>query len=83
MVQAQNLRKTTMRYTSTITLNNVMDLDTLHIGQWFKLGENGEKAQYLGKTRAGVDVARYGKFSKENAKRNKLQRQFAIRYGSR
>lgn len=72
-----------MKFQPTITIHNELDLVFLQPGQWFKLGYSGAKGQYLGKTRSGTIVCRYGKFSKDNAKRNNLQRQYAINHGSK
>lgn len=72
-----------MRYVQTVTLYRLQQLDTLHVGQWFKLGEHGKPAQYLGTTCAGVDVVRHGKFSKMNAVRNRLLRSYAKTNGAK
>lgn len=72
-----------MKYTKTVTIQTEQQLDNLHIGQWFKLGYSGAIGQYLGKTRAGVDAVRYGKFGKQNAQRNKLMRQWAKSNGAK
>lgn len=71
------------RYTKTIIFNYVQELDSLPIGQWVQYGPTGARGQFLGTTRSGVDVFRWGKFSKGNAIRNKLQRKFAIERGAR
>lgn len=72
-----------MRYIKTVTIHHVQQLDTLHIGQWFKLGEHGKPAQYLGTTRAGADITRHGKFSKMNAVRNGSLRAYAKALGAK
>jgi hypothetical protein len=72
-----------MRYTKTVIIHSKQGFDSLHIGQWFQLGKHGMKGQYLGKTRAGVDACRYGKFSTMNAVRNMLVRSWAKQNGAR
>lgn len=72
-----------MKYTKTVTIQTEQQFDSLHIGQWFKLGYSGAIGQYLGKTRTGADAVRYGKFGKQNAKRNKLMRQWAKSNGAK
>lgn len=72
-----------MRYIKTVTIHHVQQLDTLHIGQWFRMGEHGKPAQYLGTTRAGADITRHGKFNKQNAQRNKLLRGYAKAHGAK
>lgn len=72
-----------MRYTKTVTIQSIQQLDSLQAGQWFKLGDYGNPGQYMGKTRAGVDVVRHGKFSKASAKRNNLQRAYAKSHGAK
>lgn len=64
-------------------IDNELQFKTMAIGQWFKW-YNGAKGQYMGQTKAGTFVCVYStsKFDKNHAKRNKLQRQFAKRYGS-
>ncbi len=72
-----------MKYTKTVIIQTVQQFDTLQIGQWFKLGNNGESGQYFGFTPAGTDVVRYGKFGKQNAQRNKLMRKWAKSNGAK
>ena len=69
-----------MRYVKTVVIQSELEFKNLHIGQWFQLGYSGAKGQYLGQTRAGCYVCRYGKFSKENAERNKLQREYVKQF---
>ena len=72
------------KYTKTVQINSVQELNTMHVGQWFKFGANGQRGQYLGTTRAGSDVAVYqNKFCKANAKRVGLMRDYAKRYGAK
>ena len=71
------------RYTKTIIFNYAKELDNLPIGQWVQFGACGAKGQYLGTTSGNTDVIRWGKFSKANAKRNKLQRGYAKRHGAK
>lgn len=66
-----------MRYTKTVTIHAVQQLDQLQPGQWFKMGQHGNPGQYLGTTRAGVDIIRHGKFNKMNAVRNAILRSYA------
>ena len=72
-----------MKYGQAVTLQSGLELQTLHIGQWFKLGYSGATGQYLGQTRAGNYICRYGKLSKGNAARNKLLRNYAKINGSK
>ena len=71
------------RYTKTVVFNYVQELDNLPIGQWVQYGAHGAKGQYLGTTFGNTDIIRWGKFSKSNAKRNKLQRKYALERGAR
>jgi peptide methionine sulfoxide reductase MsrB len=73
-----------MRYTKTVTIHNELEFKSVQIGQWFKWN-NGAKGQYLGQTTAGIYVCAYShsKFTKAHAKRVKLQRDFAKRYGAK
>lgn len=72
-----------MRYIKTVTIHHLQQLNSLHIGQWFRMGDYGKPAQYLGTTRAGSDVTRYGKFNKMNAVRNGLLRAYAKALGAK
>ena len=72
-----------MRYTKTITLQSMQEVENFQVGQWFKLGNFGYPFQWLGKTKSGKDVVRSGKFSTANAVRNKLQRQYAKSLGAK
>jgi hypothetical protein len=65
------------RYTKTVIVNNDRELLSLPIGQWFKMGMMGYGGQYMGRDKRGNPVVRMGKFSKSNAKRNRLQRKLA------
>ena len=72
-----------MRYTKTVTISTAKELDSLKVGQWFKFGQFGHPSQYMGTTLGGKDISRSGKFSKSNAIRNKLQRQYAKMLGAK
>lgn len=72
-----------MRYIKTVTIQTMREIDGLQIGQWFKLGQFGHPAQWMGKASNGKDVTRAGKFCKANAVRNKLQRQYAKSIGAK
>ena len=72
------------KYQKTIIVFNPLQLDSLHIGQWFQFGSTGQRGQYLGKTRAGSDAVVYqNKFCKANTKRVKLIRAWAKNNGSK
>lgn len=71
------------RYTKTVTFTYVQELDALQIGQWVQYGACGEKGQFMGTTSDYNDIFRWGKFSKANAIRNKLQRDYAKRHGAK
>lgn len=83
--QGTRLNKGTImaRYTKTVVFNYVQELDNLPIGQWVQCGAYGAKGQYMGTTFGNTDVIRWGRFSKANAKRNKLQRDYAKRHGAK
>lgn len=66
------------RYKKTIEIKSELELFSLHIGQWFKMGCVGYSGQFLGRDARGNPVVRMGKFSKSNAVRNKLQRSLAV-----
>lgn len=70
------------RFTKTISIGNELELKGLQPGQWVRY-TGGISGQYLGQTKAGTYVIRWGEFSKRNAMHNKLQRSFALRYGSK
>lgn len=72
-----------MRYIKTVTIQTMREIDGLQIGQWFKLGTYGNPTQWMGKASNSKDVIRAGKFSKANAVRNKLQRQYAKSIGAK
>lgn len=74
----------TMRYTKTVTIHNELEFKGLHIGQWFRW-HLGSKGQYMGQTKAGTYVCVYSAtpFNTAHAKRNKLQRDYAKRYGAK
>jgi hypothetical protein len=73
-----------MKYQPTLTIHSPLQLNDMHIGQWFKFGSTGQRGQYMGTTRAGSDVVVYqNKFSKANAKRVGLMRDYAKRYGAK
>lgn len=38
-----------MKYAKTVTINSEKQLLALPVGQWFKLGQCGNKGQFLGK----------------------------------
>lgn len=77
-----------MKYTKTVTVPFADNLESLKIGQWFRVQTLGNmRGQYLGKTRAGVYVVRWqnesAKFTESDARANKSLRQFAKVYGSK
>lgn len=47
-----------MRYIKTVTIQTMREIDDLQIGQWFKLGQFGHPAQWMGKASSGKDVIR-------------------------
>ena len=74
-----------MKYLKTITIFSELQFDSMRPGQWFKW-HNGARGQWLGKTRAGVDVVRYqsgvyGKVSDND--RNHLLRTWAKSNGAK
>ena len=70
------------RFAKTVTIRTELELKGLQPGQWVRY-TGGISGQYLGQTKAGTYVIRWGDFSKQNAIRNGLQRGFALRYGSK
>lgn len=72
------------KYQKTIVIYSAVELDSMHIGQWFKFGDTGQRGQYLGTTLAGSDAVVYqNKFCKANAKRVKLIRKWAKSNGAK
>jgi hypothetical protein len=72
------------KYTKTVVIHSPLQLDSLHIGQWFKFGDTGQRGQYLGTTLSGSDACVYqNKFCKANAKRVKLIRKWAKSNGAK
>ena len=74
-----------MKYAKTITIFSDLQFDSFKPGQWFKW-HNGARGQWLGKTKAGVDILRMqaGKFgSLADCERNRLQRNLAIMKGAK
>lgn len=74
-----------MKYLKTITIFSALEFDEFKPGQWFKWN-HGARGQWLGKTRAGVDVVRYqwgtyGKVSDND--RNRLLRTWAKSNGAK
>jgi hypothetical protein len=48
------------KYQKTVTVYDLMEFDSLTPGQWVRFGgAGGARGQWMGKTRAGVDVVRY------------------------
>lgn len=72
-----------MRYQSTLLVSSITVLSGVKVGQWIQL-ETGQRGQFLGVTRAGVNVVRWqnSKFQTVDAKANKPLRQFAKLYGA-
>ena len=74
-----------MKYSKTITIFSELQFDSMQVGQWFRWN-NGARGQWLGKTRAGVDVVRYqsGKFgNKSDLAHNALKRFYAKLHGAK
>jgi len=74
-----------MKYKPEITIFSEQQFDSMKPGQWFAWN-NGARGQWLGKTRAGVDVVRYqsDKFGKvSDLTQNKTKREYAKRYGAK
>lgn len=74
-----------MKYTTTVTIFSELQFDAFKPGQWFEW-HNGARGQWLGKTRAGVDVVRYqsDKFGKvSDLAQNKIKRDYAKRWGAK
>ncbi len=78
-----------MKYKPTVTIATPQDFDGLTPGQWFRYAgktPNAGRGQWLGKTKAGVDILRMqaGKFgSLADCKRNRLQRNLALMKGAK
>lgn len=66
------------RYVKTVVINSDRELLSIHIGQWFQFGKCGIKGQFMGMDKRENPVVRMGKFSRDNAVRNKLQRKLAV-----
>lgn len=74
-----------MKYLETVTVYSELQFDSFKPGQWFQWN-NGARGQWLGKTRAGVDVVRYqaDKFGKDSdLVQNKTKREYAKLYGAK
>ncbi len=66
-------------YTSTVFISCLSQLDSIKPGQWVAF-DSGNRGQYMGKTRAGVQVIRYqqNKFGqRKDTTSNHLLRQYA------
>ena len=78
-----------MKYAKTITIFSDLQFDSFKPGQWFRYAgrsPNAGRGQWLGKTKAGVDILRMqaGKFgSLADCERNRLQRNLAIMKGAK
>jgi hypothetical protein len=66
------------QYTKTILVSSIGEFSGIKPGQWVQI-ETGSRGQYLGKSRAGVDVIRWenSKFDARSAVQNKHLRNFA------
>lgn len=74
------------RYVKTVTIHSVQGFDGIKPGQWFCWANGGSRGQYMGTTRAGVDVVRHqqGTWGKpSDTARAKLQRAYAVKYGAK
>lgn len=73
-----------MKYQRTILVSSVADLSSIKPGQWVQIEADPlSRGQYLGKTKAGVDVIRWqnGKFCQSNPNdvfNNRWLRKFAL-----
>ena len=68
------------RYTKTIFVSSLSDLDKIQPGQWVSF-DSGNRGQYFGKTEHGTQVIRYqaGKWGKKKHWHgSKLLRQYVV-----
>jgi hypothetical protein len=73
------------QYVKTIFVSSLSQLDTMKPGQWVAF-DSGNRGQYLGRTRAGVQVVRYqsGLFGEfKDTESNKLLRKYAKLNGAK